>query len=529
MFRFVKRKDPPGGGGDGSAALGPHTKRPKPEEEAFNKYLGVKLPEGWFAVRNSLILNSLPAGKDSKTSRKVAAFDFDGTLALTTFHGTMRLPRDLIHPSIPATFRALHESGYRLVVFTNGATIGMRKNPEAIRNAILQKIDRAKAFCDQVKGVPIRVLVATKFDKYRKQSTADLQKGKGGGLGFWHHYVKYCSTVAPDVKQSFYVGDAAGRRGDHSDADSNFAEGVGLQFYDETQFFSGGLDEFAVSKSTLYCGSEGTALPARLRNGAINWVKKEEEEGEGGDQGPVVVLLMGPPGSGKSTFAERLRRNRKFVRVCQDELGSKDECERVMIQSLNSGMSVVVDRTNMNMPQRETWTGLAAQMKVKTVVAVDLDFYTPRQLLTACFDRRGHGTGVDGSSMSAANIAKIIEKFKLMRQEVRRDVEGIAVVLKCTDRKEAMAVADKLAGDFLPRECDGAAGASDQNARTEGRKRGGGEGDGKTVGGGSDRTSGGEERASEELDKVAQYAKEHNLTAHDLTRMFRETEKEGTS
>ena len=34
-----------------------------------------------------------------------------------------------------------------------------------------------------------------------------------------------------DVEQSFYVGDAAGRPADHSDADVGFATNAGLTFY----------------------------------------------------------------------------------------------------------------------------------------------------------------------------------------------------------------------------------------------------------------------------------------------------------
>ena len=37
----------------------------------------------------------------------------------------------------------------------------------------------------------------------------------------------------------FYVGDAAGREGDHSPADINFAYNANIKFYTETQYFLG--------------------------------------------------------------------------------------------------------------------------------------------------------------------------------------------------------------------------------------------------------------------------------------------------
>ena len=43
--------------------------------------------------------------------------------------------------------------------------------------------------------------------------------------------------VAIDPARSFFVGDAAGRPGDHSDSDAVFARSVGVTFYDERRFF----------------------------------------------------------------------------------------------------------------------------------------------------------------------------------------------------------------------------------------------------------------------------------------------------
>jgi len=43
-----------------------------------------------------------------------------------------------------------------------------------------------------------------------------------------------------DKETSFFVGDAAGRHGDHSAVDLQFAAGVGIRFYTETEFFGRG-------------------------------------------------------------------------------------------------------------------------------------------------------------------------------------------------------------------------------------------------------------------------------------------------
>ena len=76
-------------------------------------------------------------------------------------------------------------------------------------------------------GVPMLVLCATAKDGYRKPST-----------GAWRHLGEEASdSVRPDLASSFYVGDAAGRPGDHSDTDREFARAVGVRFHTETEFF----------------------------------------------------------------------------------------------------------------------------------------------------------------------------------------------------------------------------------------------------------------------------------------------------
>jgi hypothetical protein len=45
-----------------------------------------------------------------------------------------------------------------------------------------------------------------------------------------------------DKGGSFFVGDAAGRAGDHSRVDLEFAAGAGLRFYTESEFFGRGVN-----------------------------------------------------------------------------------------------------------------------------------------------------------------------------------------------------------------------------------------------------------------------------------------------
>jgi predicted kinase/predicted phosphohydrolase len=82
-----------------------------------------------------------------------------------------------------------------------------------------------------------------------------------------------------------------------------------------------------------------------------------------------LIILCGLPGSGKSTLAKEME-GRGYVRVNQDELGSKRTCIRVAEGALKAGHSVVIDRCNFNKEQRSTWINLAKQFKVKNVRAI---------------------------------------------------------------------------------------------------------------------------------------------------------------
>ena len=68
-------------------------------------------------------------------------------------------------------------------------------------------------------GVPVTALVAPGKDVFRKPEA-----------GMWRALCAMNGGLAPDLSASFFVGDAAGRDGDHSDCDSEFAENVGVPF-----------------------------------------------------------------------------------------------------------------------------------------------------------------------------------------------------------------------------------------------------------------------------------------------------------
>jgi predicted kinase len=74
-----------------------------------------------------------------------------------------------------------------------------------------------------------------------------------------------------------------------------------------------------------------------------------------------VVLLAGPPGSGKSSFAAAATAAcpHAWAVVSQDALGSRGACVRAMAEALARRQHVLIDRCNFDADQRRPWLELA--------------------------------------------------------------------------------------------------------------------------------------------------------------------------
>ncbi|KAI3843296.1 hypothetical protein MKX03_025527 [Papaver bracteatum] len=179
------------------------------------KYKESTLSPNWKAFQTLIFLERDEGLRDSG---KIAAFDFDGCLANTNVKRIGADAWSLMFQSIPEKLNSLYKDGYKLVIFTNESNIERWKNKRQV--AIDYKIGRLKNFIDRVK-VPIQVFIACGFDNSAKGK--DLFRKPNTGM--WRLMEQQFNSGIPiDMDQSFYVGDAAGRKDDHSDADIKFAE-----------------------------------------------------------------------------------------------------------------------------------------------------------------------------------------------------------------------------------------------------------------------------------------------------------------
>ena len=88
--------------------------------------------------------------------------------------------------------------------------------------------------------------------------------------------------------------------------------------------------------------------------GQPNWIGDMTSE-------PILVILHGIPGSGKTFFANSLKdqmlkdSKNEWIFVCQDDLGKRSKCEKLCMEALCAGKRVVIDRCNADENQRFTW------------------------------------------------------------------------------------------------------------------------------------------------------------------------------
>lgn len=194
-----------------------------------DKYKDATLSPKWKAFK-TLIFREQEEGLCD--SEKIAAFDFDGCLANTSVKRIGPDAWSLMYPSIPEKLQGLYNSGYKLVIFTNESNIERWKNKR--QQAVDSKIGRLDNFIKCVK-VPIQVFIACGLGKSKDQTEDPFRKPNPGMWRLMEEH--FNSGITIDMDQSFYVGDAAGRVNDHSDADIKFAEAVGLKFHVPEEFF----------------------------------------------------------------------------------------------------------------------------------------------------------------------------------------------------------------------------------------------------------------------------------------------------
>lgn len=132
-------------------------------------------------------------------------------------------------------------------------------------------------------------------------------------------YIK-CKEMLPNCKIYTFVGDAAGRPQDFSNCDIGFAKAAKLRFMVPESVFEEKIPE----------------VPA---------------------DGKHVILLMGMPGSGKTTFYNKYLKN--YIHINQDTLKTAAKVKKATATAMENNELICIDNTNGSAEKRKEIEDLA--------------------------------------------------------------------------------------------------------------------------------------------------------------------------
>ena len=279
---------------------------------------------GWFEPVPSVRVYKSPLPMQG--TGHLAIFDLDWTLIRLIYRTSKQGPRDAndydILPGRREALQQLIDRGYNLVVVTNQGW----KSPEQ-RDVALARIEN---FAKEL-NLPIVIFVALAGkgnDPYRKPAPKMWEFIRGVFQG--------------NIGSAFYIGDAAGRHvpKDFDDADIRWAENV-----------------------TKHTG-ENPIVPFDVpENFFLHIVPPIPEETE-----KVLVVFVGEPGSGKTSFYEKYLKPKGFAHISQDIVKTRENILKLMEQAMIAGEPIVIDNTNPDQAKRQEYYDMARRHGYSVIV-----------------------------------------------------------------------------------------------------------------------------------------------------------------
>lgn len=287
---------------------------------------------------------------------KVACFDLDGCLIKPKGSKTWPSASDVLdfEQAFRGTFERVKEE------YENGSCIAIITNQDQT-TANAKRLQTWKTKVANIANVidcPMIIFAALAKDGFRKPGRLIWDNGivqayvEAGGNA---KDIDIDSSISIPEQASFFVGDAAGRVGDHSDTDRKWAINIGIPFYTPEEFFQSEKPKpFKLKgwRPVLHdTNDEKGTLP-------LNFFSDPAKKKDSLD----LVLFVGPPAAGKTSFYRLHFAQHDYVWINQDTLKTAARCQAVARESLKAGKSVVIDNTNRNVATRSHYFDIAREL-----------------------------------------------------------------------------------------------------------------------------------------------------------------------
>ena len=237
---------------------------------------------------------------DAKLGGIIAGFDYDWTIVNPKDGSTF--PRNVddwawFTEETPQIIRDYHEQGFTVAIFTNQTKTW--------------KVDQILKVCGTLE-IPMFVCVA-------------MEKADHKPNPLMFNMLIEDKEVLKD--ESFFVGDALGRESDFSDSDKVFAENIGLNYKSPESVFM-----------------------------TQNFVKHIVEI----RQEPEIIIMVGYPGSGKSTIGQDICKSDQYIHLKGDDFKSNTpKMIKASLEHLVKKKSIVFDATNSSTKKRTLYIAIA--------------------------------------------------------------------------------------------------------------------------------------------------------------------------
>ena len=394
----------------------------------------------WQSLKNNHILmrRSSPmffgananGGSPQDTPRsKVAAFDMDGTLFVWRCSGYPNNFADyeVWNRTMFDKMRDLYQNqGYQLLIISNQGYI-----QKAHTGKTAQRVQNLVNWIAAQVGCPLSAILSTMSPKksnasYHKPNPQLFQVAQSTLKATW------------DLNESFFVGDSENLLDAQGGVDRRFAQNVGLQFFTPDEYF--GPSDASRRRAKMQT-AKGSIVPTHAQEARAALLG-------GYWRGPILLLLCGVQGSGKSTFADALLRRQgnhnkdndddddddtegSFVHLCQDVLKQRDKVEAATREALKMGKSVIVDRMHLTRDQREPFLRIGVDAKVPVHVIV---FQPPADVISRRVLQRTNHPGKVQGEQGAQLALRSMHQLVLPTYE---EDEAMTLISMASNDKEA--------------------------------------------------------------------------------------------
>ena len=231
---------------------------------------------------------------------KMASFDYDWTMVNPKDGKTFPTSIDdwqWMYPNVPEKIKQYYEDGYMIVVFSNQSKKWKCEQIEMVMKQL---------------EIPLFVVIATEKCDYKPNPIL---------------FNTLFGENSINKEESFYIGDALGRKTDFSDSDKVFAENIGIKWYSPEDIFVNKTETFEIP-----------IIPLSTI--------------------PEISIMRGYPGSGKSTIAENICNNENYIHVAGDIYKTSSKMKKASLEYILQLKSVVFDATHSSIKKRKEFIDL---------------------------------------------------------------------------------------------------------------------------------------------------------------------------